>query len=51
MVYMEPAALGISPLVHQWKFSIPPKVSASAKISKFLSIMFDDIIYPSIEFV
>jgi dynein heavy chain len=51
MVYMEPAAMGITPLVYQWRKQIPEKVFASKKIMSALDELFDDVVYPLIDFV
>ena len=51
MVYMEPEALGLTPLYFQWKNKIPEKVAGSKFIMETLDIFFNDIVYPLIDFV
>ncbi len=51
MVYMEPEALGISPLFHKWKQTLPEKVAASKIINDTLKDMIENVGYPLIDFV
>lgn len=51
MVYMEPISLGLQPLVDSWLLAIPGNIRKRPKILERLTILFEKLLEPSINFL
>ena len=51
MVYMEPTALGLEPLVKSWISTIPPAFKAKKGMAKALEDLVSKYLYPAVRFM